>query len=65
MKEITAGDIYRHINSGSLYTIKGVCPIKIDGVWISKGAVVYFSEDSGITYVRLSDDFIRAFEPAS
>ena len=58
------GATYRHHRTRNLYTVQGCLPIKLDGQWVQQGATVYVSNETGDAYVRLTPDFLDAFERA-
>lgn len=62
MMEILIGNQYRHKNSGNIYIVENVMPIKLDGIWHKDGVVIYVSEDTEKSYARITSDFVGAFE---
>lgn len=61
MNKLIVGPTYKHRKTGGLYTISGLCELKINGEWV--GGVSYISiENIGKTFVREFSDFTRKFE---
>ena len=58
------GSIYRHIKSGRLYRVQSIAPKgKVGGEWREIATIHYEAEyDTGATYWRFLDDFLRSFE---
>ena len=56
------GATYRHKNNGKLYTLEGLLPIKLDGIWRLDGVTVYISDETRETYARLTPDFRASFD---
>lgn len=56
-----SGSHWVHGRTGVVYAVIGVMPIKLDGLWIPGGAVVYGVHERN--YIRMIADFMVAFEP--